>query len=187
MKQLNMTKTILTFIIAMMGTLGLAQNKAKSIYDFKVKSIDGSTFDFATLKGKKLIIVNTASQCGNTPQYSDLEELYKKNKSKNLVIIGFPANNFGGQEPGTDKEIQSFCSKKYAVTFPMMSKISVKGAGMAPIYKWLTEKSMNGIKDEPVTWNFQKFLIDEKGNWVGSVASRTSPSKSKEISDFLAK
>ena len=134
MKQLNMTKTILTLIIAMMGTLGLAQNKAKSIYDFKVKSIDGSTFDFATLKGKKLIIVNTASQCGNTPQYSDLEELYEKNKSKNLVIIGFPANNFGGQEPGTDKEIQSFCSKKYAVTFPMMSKISVKGADYHQIF-----------------------------------------------------
>jgi glutathione peroxidase len=182
-----MTKIILTLIIAMTSIISSAQNKTKSIYDFKVKNIDGGTFDFATLKGKKIIIVNTASECGNTPQYADLEQLYKKHKSKNLVIIGFPANNFGGQEPGSDSDIKSFCSKKYAVTFPMMSKISVKGADMAPIYKWLTEKAQNGVKDESVTWNFQKFLIDEKGNWVGSVTPRTSPSNSPEINAFLAR
>jgi glutathione peroxidase len=161
--------------------------QTKTIYDFKVKSIDGATFDFATLKGKKIIIVNTASECGNTPQYKDLEELYKKYKSKNVVVIGFPANNFGAQEPGSDKDIKAFCNKNYAITFPMMSKISVKGSDMAPIYKWLTEKKENGVKDVPVTWNFQKFLINEKGNWVGSVAPKTAPLASQEIIDFMSK
>jgi glutathione peroxidase len=164
-----------------------AQTTIKSIYDFKVKSIDGSTFDFKTLKGKKIIIVNTASECGNTPQYEELEQIYKKYKLKNVVVIGFPANNFGGQEPGSDKDIKAFCSKNYAVTFPMMSKISVKGSDMAPIYKWLTEKSANGVKDAPVTWNFQKFLIDENGKWVNSIAPKTAPLSSKEIIEFVSK
>jgi glutathione peroxidase len=164
-----------------------AQTTIKSIYDFKVKSIDGSTFDSKTLKGKKIIIVNTASECGNTPQCEELEQIYKKYKSKNVVVIGFPANNFGGQEPGSDKDIKAFCSKNYAVTFPMMSKISVKGSDMAPIYKWLTEKSANGVKDAPVTWNFQKFLIDENGKWVNSIAPKTAPLSSKEIIEFVSK
>jgi glutathione peroxidase len=164
-----------------------AQTTIKSIYDFKVKSIDGSTFDFKTLKGKKIIIVNTASECGNTPQYEELEQIYKKYKLKNVVVIGFPANNFGGQEPGSDKDIKAFCSKNYAVTFPMMSKISVKGSDMAPIYKWLTEKSANGVKDAPVTWNFQKFLIDENGKWVNSISPKTAPLSSKEIIEFVSK
>lgn len=176
-----------TLSILLNNFSSFAQNNSKTIYDFKVKNIDGSTFDFSTLKGKKIIIVNTASECGNTPQYAQLEEIYKKNKSKNLVIIGFPANNFGGQEPGSDKEIKLFCSKNYAVTFPMMSKISVKGSDMAPIYKWLTEKAENGVKDVPVTWNFQKFLIDEKGKWVASVAPKTSPLSSDEINEFISK
>ena len=142
---------------------------------------------YSKAKGKKIIIVNTASECGNTPQYSELEEIYKKYKSKNVVVIGFPANNFGGQEPGSDKDIKAFCTKNYAVSFPMMSKISVKGNDIAPIYKWLTEKTENGVKDTPVTWNFQKFMIDEKGNWVGSVAPKTSPLASKELIDFISK
>lgn len=183
----TMFKYTLSLLMALSSIAISAQTKTKSIYDFKVKSIDGTTFDFATLKGKKILIVNTASECGNTPQYKDLEELYKKYKSKNLVIIGFPANNFGGQEPGNDAEIKSFCTKNYAVTFPMMSKISVKGSDIAPIYKWLTEKALNGVKDAPVTWNFQKFMIDEKGNWAGSVAPKTAPLSSKEILDFVSK
>jgi glutathione peroxidase len=182
-----MRKLTFTFLITMISLSITAQTTIKSIYDFKVKSIDGSTFDFKTLKGKKIIIVNTASECGNTPQYEELEQIYKKYKSKNVVVIGFPANNFGGQEPGSDKDIKAFCSKNYAVTFPMMSKISVKGSDMAPIYKWLTEKSANGVKDAPVTWNFQKFLIDENGKWVNSIAPKTAPLSSKEIIEFVSK
>src|SRR4051812_537404 len=113
-----------------------------SIYDFKVAALDGSTIDFAKYKGKKILIVNTASQCGNTPQYAELEAAYEKYKGK-LVIVGFPANDFGQQEPGTNKEIAEFCSKNYSVSFPMASKITVKGDDMAPIYHWLTEKKYN--------------------------------------------
>lgn len=180
-----MNKSILTLILALCVSLGSAQTK--SIYSFKVKNIDGTTFDFATLKGKKIIIVNTASACGNTPQYAELEEMYKKYQSKNLVIIGFPSNDFGAQEPGSNSDIKAFCKKNYGVTFPMMSKISVKGENMEPIYKWLTEQKENGVKDAPVTWNFQKFLIDEKGHWHGTVSPKTSPLSSKEISEFIAK
>ena len=146
----------------------------KSIYDFKVAGLTGGTIDFAKYKGKKILIVNTASQCGNTPQYSDLEAMSKKYAGK-LVIVGFPANNFGAQEPGSDKEISEFCTKNYSVTFPMASKISVKGDDMAPIYHWLTEKKYNNLKDSEVKWNFQKYLIDEKGNLVAVFDPRTKP------------
>jgi glutathione peroxidase len=182
-----MNKLILSSLISLLSFQAFSQKAAKSIYDFTVKNIDGSTFKMSSLKGKKIIIVNTASECGNTPQYAELEKIYKKYSSKNVVVIGFPANNFGAQEPGTDKEIKSFCTQKYAVTFPMMSKISVKGEDMAAIYKWLTMKSENGVQDAPVTWNFQKFLIDENGKWVASVAPKVSPLSSKEITDFLNK
>ncbi len=137
----------------------------KTIYDFKVTALDGTTIDFSKYKGKKILIVNTASQCGNTPQYADLEAMYEKYKGK-LVIIGFPANNFGAQEPGSDKEISAFCTKNYGVSFPMASKISVKGNDMAPIYHWLTEKQYNGFQDSEVKWNFQKYLLDEKGQLI---------------------
>jgi glutathione peroxidase len=180
-------KISLALVFSIIASFSFSQNKIQKIYDFKVKSIDGTMFDFATLKGKKIIIVNTASECGNTPQYKELEEMYKKYKSKNLVIVGFPANNFGAQEPGSDKEIKEFCTKNYAVTFPMMSKISVSGKDIAPLYKWLTQKNENGVLDAPVTWNFQKFLIDEKGNLVKSVAPKIAPLTSKEINEFVAK
>ena len=172
-----MKKINLLAIAIIISLSTYAQNNMKTIYNFKVKSIDGKEYDMASLKGKKLVIVNTASECGNTPQYAELEALSKKYKK--VVFIGFPANNFGGQEPGTDAEIKTFCTKQYAVTFPMMSKISVKGKEIAPIYSWLTEKASNGVADAPVTWNFQKFLIDENGHWVASVAPGTAPSKSK--------
>ncbi|MEY2651865.1 MAG: Glutathione peroxidase BsaA [Bacteroidota bacterium] len=147
----------------------------QTIYQFKVKDIDGKTFDFATLKGKKIMIVNTASKCGLTPQYEQLEALYDKYKNKNFVIVGFPANDFMSQEPGSDKEIAQFCQLNYGVSFPMMSKISVKGKDMHPVYHFLTEKAKNGLEDNKVEWNFQKYLIDEKGHLVRVVSPRILP------------
>lgn len=152
----------------------------KSIYDFKVAALDGSTIDFAKYKGKKILIVNTASECGNTPQYADLEAMYKKYGSK-LVIVGFPANDFGAQEPGSNKEIAAFCKKEYSVTFPMAAKITVKGDGKAPIYQWLTEKKYNGYKDSDVKWNFQKYLINEKGELVAIFEHRTKPTANEVV------
>ena len=146
----------------------------KSIYDFKVESLTGGTIDFAQFKGKKIMIVNTASECGNTPQYAELQKISEKYKDK-LVIVGFPANNFGHQEPGDNKQIAAFCAKNYSVTFPMAAKISVKGDDMAPIYHWLTEKKFNGVKDSEVTWNFQKYLIDENGKLVEMFDPGLSP------------
>ena len=147
----------------------------QTIYQFKVKDIDGKTFDFATLKGKKIMIVNTASKCGLTPQYEQLEALYDKYKNKNFVIVGFPANDFMSQEPGSDKEIAQFCQLNYGVSFPMMSKISVKGKDMHPVYHFLTEKAKNGLEDSKVEWNFQKYLIDENGHLVRVVSPRILP------------
>ena len=147
----------------------------ESIYQFKVKDIAGNDFDFASLKGKKIMIVNTASKCGNTPQYEALEALYKEYESKGLVIIGFPANDFMRQEPGTNEEIASFCKLNYGVTFPMMSKISVKGKDMHEVYHFLTEKSRNGLEDSKVSWNFQKYLLHEKGELAKVIAPRTQP------------
>ena len=153
-----------------------------SIYDFKVPGLDGE-IDFSNYKGKKIMIVNTASQCGNTPQYKDLEALYEKYKDK-LVIIGFPANNFGGQEPGSNAEIKQFCTKEFSVTFPMAEKISVKGDDIAPIYKFLSEQAAAKGFDDPVKWNFGKFLIDEKGNLVATFSPKTQP-MSEEILKWL--
>ncbi len=137
-----------------------------SFYDFTVKSIDGTDFPLSGLKGKKVLVVNTASKCGFTPQYEALEALYKQYGGDKFVIIGFPANNFLSQEPGTNEEIKEFCKKNYGVTFPMMEKISVKGKDIHPLYTWLTEKEKNGVTDAPIKWNFQKFMIDENGKIV---------------------
>ncbi|KAG4069381.1 hypothetical protein HA402_012234 [Bradysia odoriphaga] len=151
------------------------------LYDFKVDAVDGGKIDFSKYKGKKVLIVNTASMCGNTPQYEGLEKLYKKYEGK-LVIIGFPANNFGSQEPGSNKEIQEFCTKKYAVTFPMAAKISVKGADIHPLYKWLLEQSKaKHMEPTEVTWNFQKYLLDEKGNLVAVFSPKTQPESAEVI------
>ena len=147
----------------------------QTIYDYKVNDLSGEPFDFASLKGKKVMIVNTASKCGLTPQYKDLEAIYKEYKDNNFVIVGFPANNFAQQEPGTNQEIAAFCEKNYGVTFPMMEKISVKGDDMAPIYQFLTQKSKNGLQDSEVEWNFQKYLINENGELVKVISPRTLP------------
>lgn len=147
----------------------------QTIYQFKVQDLSGDTFDFASLKGKKIMIVNTASKCGLTPQYKELEALYKEYGSKGFVIVGFPANNFASQEPGTNKEIAAFCQQNYGVTFPMMDKVSVKGDDMCEVYKFLTQKSKNGLQDSEVEWNFQKYLINEKGELVKVIKPRTLP------------
>ena len=166
-------KTVLILLLSIftMGTLTAQEN----FYDFVVKDIKGDDFKLADLKGKKVMVVNTASKCGLTPQYENLEALYKKYGGEDFVIVGFPANNFMKQEPGTNEEIASFCSINYGVTFPMMSKISVKGKDMHPLYHWLTEKDKNGFEDSSISWNFQKYLIDEDGNLVKVVSPRTDP------------
>jgi glutathione peroxidase len=150
-----------------------------SIHTFSVKALDGSTINFADFKGKKILIVNTASECGYTPQYKDLQALYEKYKEK-LVVVGFPANNFMSQEPGSATEIKSFCEKNYGVTFPMADKISVKGDDMAPIYQWLTQKEKNGVLDATIKWNFNKFLLNEKGEILAKFDSGVNP-MSEEI------
>jgi len=158
------------------------QVKQENIFQFTVKDLYGDDFDFKSVKGKKVMIVNTASKCGFTPQYEDLQKLYDTYKDKDFVIIGFPANNFGKQEPGSDKEIASFCRENYGVTFPMMSKISVKGDDMHEVYQFLTIKSKNGYEDSDVAWNFQKYLLNEKGELVNVIGSKTLPTDASIIS-----
>lgn len=148
---------------------------AQNIYDFKVETITGDTLDLATLKGKKVIIVNTASKCGLTPQFEGLEKLHQLHKNKNLVIIGFPSNDFMSQDPGSNEEIAEFCQLNYGVTFPMMAKIVVKGKNQHPLYQYLTQKSLNGKDDYDVQWNFQKFLINENGTIDKVIDPKTSP------------
>lgn len=151
-----------------------AQQAGKTIYDYKVESLDGGEIDFANYKGKKILIVNTASECGFTPQYADLQKLSETYKDQ-LVVVGFPANNFGGQEPGSNEQIGAFCQKNYGVTFPMAAKVSVKGEDTAPIFKYLTEKELNGVKNTTILWNFTKFLLDENGKLIDSFISTTKP------------
>lgn len=178
---MNTKFKVMFTVMALMSVTAFPQG----FYDFKVKTLEGQSFDFASLKGKKVMIVNTASKCGFTPQYKDLEALYEKYQDGNFVIIGFPANNFLGQEPGTASEIREFCTKNYGVTFPLMEKISVKGKDMHPVYQWLTQKSKNGVMDSEVKWNFQKYLIDEKGNLVDVLYSKEKPD-SEKVSLFLS-
>lgn len=148
---------------------------SQTIYQFQVEDIYGETFDLSTLKGKKVMIVNTASKCGLTPQYEQLQELYTTYKDKNFIIIGFPANNFLGQEPGSDEEIAEFCQKNYGVEFPMMSKISVKGKDQHAVYQFLTQKELNGVEDSKVSWNFQKYLIGTSGKLEKVISPKTKP------------
>ena len=159
------------------------QKMSKTIYDYKVESLDGQEINFADFKGKKILVVNTASECGFTPLYADLEKLSKEYEN-NLVIVGFPANNFGGQEPGSNTEIGAFCEKNFGVTFPMAAKVSVKGDDTAPIFKFLTEKDLNGVKNTAILWNFTKFLIDENGHLIDTFISTTKPT-SESITKYL--
>ena len=169
-------------ILLAIASFGTAQNK--TLHDFTVKDITGEDFDLASLKGNKVMVVNTASECGLTPQYEGLEALYKKYKDNNFVIVGFPANNFMNQEPGTDEEIAAFCDKNYGVTFPMMSKISVKGDDQHELYEWLTQEAQNGVKSSKVKWNFQKYLINPDGTFAKVFSPRTKP-QSEEIIQWI--
>jgi len=162
-------------------------NAQSDFYSYTVKTLEGEDFSFAQLKGKKVMIVNTASKCGFTPQYEQLEAVYKQYGGENFVIIGFPANNFMHQEPGNAEQIREFCTLNYGVTFPMMAKISVKGDDMAPIYQWLTQKEKNGFEDSNVKWNFQKYLINEKGELEKVVYTRVKPDSDEIISWITGK
>jgi glutathione peroxidase len=178
-----MNKLLLLVSVLVLSSFYDPGKNAKSIYKFKVESLDGGKIDFKKYKGKKILVVNTASKCGNTPQYAQLEELYEKYKDK-LVIVGFPANNFGGQEPGSALEIREFCTKNYGVTFPMAEKVSVKGDDMAPIFQYLVaEAEKMGIKD-PIKWNFTKFLLDEKGKLIAVIHNKVKP-MSEEVTKYL--
>lgn len=168
----------------LVATLLSVMLSGASFYDFKVEGLDGTPIDFSKFKGKKVLVVNTASKCGYTPQYADLEKLYEQYKNK-LVIIGFPANNFGEQEPGTNDEIGAFCKKNYGVTFPMAAKVSVKGDDISPLFKYLTDEAHKlGVQDPVIKWNFTKFLIDEKGKLVQVFPSKVNP-MSEELTKFL--
>ncbi len=156
-----------------------------SFHALRSAGLSGDEFSFSQLKGKRILIVNTASECGYTPQYAQLQELYDTYKEKGFVVVGFPSNDFGGQEPGTNEEIGAFCQKNYGVSFPMMAKTSVLGEGKHPVYVWLTEKKENGKQDVTVSWNFNKFLIDESGQWVAYYPSNVSP-LDDEIMRFAA-
>ena len=172
---------ILGMIILLATTLSTTNAQNVSFHSFVVTDIDGNEFPLSKLKGKKVMVVNTASKCGFTPQYEDLQALYDKYKDKNFFIIGFPANNFMGQEPGTNQEIKEFCTTRFSVSFPMMAKISVKGNDTHPLYQWLTQKSMNGVMDSEVKWNFQKYLIDENGKLVDMIPPKEKPNSDKVI------
>lgn len=174
-----MKNLVLIFSLILLSSAAFSQ---KTFYDFKVKDIEGNDFDLHSLKGKKVLVVNTASKCGFTPQYKQLEEVFKTYGGDKFTIIGFPANNFMKQEPGTNQEIAEFCEKNYGVTFQMMSKISVKGDDMDPLYQWLTSKDKNGVMDSEVKWNFQKYLIDENGKLVNVYYSKTKPDDDEIIS-----
>ncbi|PWD98335.1 glutathione peroxidase [Marinilabilia rubra] len=174
---------IKTFLFSVLFILPLAFASAQSgFYDFTVKTLAGEDFDLAALEGKKVMVVNTASKCGLTPQYEQLQAIYEQYGGDNFVIIGFPANNFMNQEPGTAEEIREFCSVNYGVTFPMMAKVSVKGDDQHPLYQWLTQKEKNGYKDSKVQWNFQKYLISPDGELQKVVPPKIKPDNSEIIS-----
>ncbi len=174
---------ILCFVISF-GLYAQQKKGTMNLHQFTVETLEGEKFDMSTLKGKKVLVVNTASKCGLTPQYKDLQRLYETYGGDNFVIVGFPANNFMRQEPGTNEEIADFCERNYGVTFPMMSKISVKGKDQHEVYQFLTQEEKNGLSDNKVDWNFQKYLVNENGELEKVISPRTSP-LDKEIIDWI--
>ena len=175
-------KTLITLLLIMTLTMNSQTSVDNSIHQFKVADIYGNIFDFSQLKGKKVMIVNTASKCGLTYQYEALQKLYSQFKDLNFVIVGFPSNDFLWQEPGSNDEIIDFCEQNYGVTFPMMSKITVKGTKKHPIYQFLTQKSKNNYRDSRVTWNFQKYLINQEGQVEKIISPRTRPDSQEIVS-----
>ena len=178
----NSMKKKLILLSVLIFSLFMVQAQTNSVHQFKVKDINGDVFDMASLKGKKVLIVNVASKCGNTPQYEQLQEMYDKYKDTGFVVVGFPANDFGSQEPGSRSDIMAFCTENYGVTFPMMDKLSTKGENQSPLYEWLTQKSKNGVSDSEVTWNFQKYMIDKDGKLVDFASPKEKPNSDKIIS-----
>ena len=149
--------------------------QSSGFHSLNAKTLFGDDFDMSSLKGKRVLVVNTASECGSTPQYAQLQELYEMYGGDKFTILGFPSNDFGGQEPGSNEEIATFCKANYGVTFQMMDKVMIKGDNRHPVYHWLLEKDKNGVSDSEVTWNFNKFLIDENGNWVAHYTQKVTP------------
>ena len=187
-KGMKMTSTFILLACALTGMAGLVAWKTfnastwhqptpamSSFHDLTAETLEGETFPFADLKGKRVMIVNTASRCGYTPQYKSLEALYKRCEDQDFVILGFPCNQFGRQEPGTASDIREFCTRNYGVSFPMMSKVDVKGDDQHPVYAWLTQKELNGSGDHNVRWNFHKFLVNEQGELVAALGSGADP------------
>ena len=186
--------SLLTFVLLFSCSDGTQESTSNTLamsappidfYTLNATTIEGQPFSFSSLKGKRVLIVNTASKCGYTPQYEDLEKLYRTYGGDHFTVIGFPSNDFGWQEPGSEEEIAAFCSSKYDVTFPMMSKVKTGANRGDDIYQWLCNKEQNGVSDAKVSWNFNKFLIDENGQWVAHFPSSTSP-MSMEITTFAA-
>jgi len=173
-----MPKKMIIIVLLGVSTFAMSQS---NFHSFVVTDIDGNDFPLSQFKGKKVMVVNTASKCGLTPQYEDMQALYEQYKDKNFVVIAFPANNFMEQEPGSNQDIKEFCSTRFNISFPLMAKISVKGNDMHPLYQWLTMKSKNGLMDSEVTWNFQKYLIDENGNLVDMIPPKEKPNSDKVI------
>jgi glutathione peroxidase len=180
MKILKISIAMTFFIVSFFGNAQEPITPSQSIYDINIQSIDGETIDLNQFKGKKMMFVNVASECGFTGQYEDLQALHEKHGDK-LVIIGLPCNQFGGQEPGSLEQIKTFCQKNYGVDFLMTEKIDVKGDNQHPLYQWLTKKSLNGVKNSSVKWNFQKYMVDEQGNYIDFFYSMTKPMSSKII------
>ena len=181
-----MKKTLLLFLGLLCSSIYAQNAMENSLHQFTVEALEGESFDFSTLKGKKIMVVNTASKCGLTPQYKVLQALYEEYGSDKFVIVGFPANNFMSQEPGSNEEIAAFCERNYGVTFPMMAKIDVKGKDIHPVYAFLTQKEKNGVMDSKVSWNFQKYLVNEEGVLEKVISPRTSP-KDEEIIAWITK
>lgn len=179
-----MKKNVIILLFLFVNSL--FSQEIKSLYDFSTKTLEGENYNLSDLKGKKVMIVNTASKCGLTSQYEDLEKLYEKYKDRDFVIIAFPSNDFFSQEPGNNKEIREFCTNNYNISFPVMEKINVKGKNIHPIYKWLTNKNLNGINDSSTKWNFQKYLIGKNGNLEKVISPRTDPFD-KEIIEWIEK
>jgi len=164
-----------------MTIASLSAQKSTSFYDYKLTDINGKMFDMSELKGKKVLLVNTATKCSLTPQIKDMVKLYKDYKDKNFVVVAIPSDDFGDKEPGTNKEIKEFIDKNFDVTFPVMAKTSVTGENEEPLYKWLTSKDLNGVMDSKVAWNYQKYMIDEHGKIVGIIEPKESPASEKVI------
>ena len=181
-----MRKTLILLVGLLDPTLYAQNTMEQTLHQFTVETLEGDQFDFSSLKGKKIMVVNTASKCGLTPQYKDLQTLFEQYGSEKFVIVGFPANNFMKQEPGSNEEIAAFCERNYGVSFPMMAKIDVKGNDIHPIYSFLTQKDKNGVMDSKVTWNFQKYLINEEGVLEKVISPRASP-VDEEVIDWITK